>query len=221
MTTLQARMDIRGFLRIQEHLATQLKIKNTPYADIFVNTTTQQISIIPTKKIKETSFRFIPSNSGFLIYLKGAMKLLDIPVVPGSVSLIQDKDKLIFSGKKKTKKQGTWEIFPCRNSVGIPMISIDNRGTLILDKRCIELIDTKTNNTLTADFDAKKKMFSLTFSKKGFINVRTIASHANISFMGTLSSFGLPIPQKRIRTGCSIQGKTLSFNASELIPKKK
>ena len=103
MTTLQARMDIRGFLRIQEHLATQLKIKNTPYADIFVNTTTQQISIIPTKKIKETSFRFIPSNSGFLIYLKGAMKLLDIPVVPGSVSLIQDKDKLIFSGKKKTK----------------------------------------------------------------------------------------------------------------------
>lgn len=221
MPTLQARMDIRGFLRVQEHLATELKIKNTPYADVFINKITQQISIVPTKKIKETSFRFIPSNSGYLIYLKGAMKVLDIPVIPGSVSLIQENDKLIFSGKKKTKKQGTWELFACRNSVGIPMISIDNRGTLILDKRCIEMIDTASNNTLTAEFNDKKKMFHLTFSKKGFINVRTIASHANISFMGTLSSFGLPIPQKRVRTGCTIQGKTLSFNASELVPKKK
>lgn len=221
MTTLQARMDIRGFLRIQEPLAIQLKIKNTPYADIFINKVTQQIAIVPSKKIKETSFRFIPSNSGYLIYLKGAMKLLDIPVTPGTVSLNQENEKLIFSGKKKTKKQGAWEIFACRNSVGIPMISIDNRGTLILDKRCIEQIDTKANNTLTADFDSKKKVFTLSFSKKGFINVRTIASHANISFMGTLSSFGLPIPSERVRTGCSIQGKTLSFNASELIPKKK
>ena len=64
MTTLQARMDIRGFLRVQEHLATELKIKNTPFADVFVNKVTQQISIVPTKKIKETSFRFIPNNNG-------------------------------------------------------------------------------------------------------------------------------------------------------------
>ena len=221
MTTLQARMDIRGFIRIQEPLAVQLKLKNTPYADIHINKITQEIAIVPTKKIKETSFRFLPSNSGFLIYLKGAMNALDIPVQSGDAPLIQDGDKLIFKGKKKTKKKGVWEVFPCRNSVGIPMISIDNRGTLILDKRCIQAIDTKGNNTLTAEFDSKKKVFTLTFSKKGFINVRTIASHANISFMGTLSSFGIPIPSKRIRTSCDIQGKTLSFSALELLHQKK
>lgn len=221
MIILQARMDIRGFVRIQEPLAIQLKLKTTPYADILINKITQEIAIVPTKKLKETSFRFLPSNSGFLIYLKGAMNTLGIPVVSGDVSLIQNGDKLIFKGKKKTKKSGVWEVFACRNSVGIPMISIDNRGTLILDKRCIQAIDTLANNTLTAVFDSKKKTFTLTFSKKGFINVRTIASHANVSFMGTLSSYGLPIPAKRIRTSCVIQGKTLSFNASELLSKKK
>ena len=75
---------------------------------------------------------------------------------------------------------------------------------------------------MIADYDRTKKVFKLTFSKdKGFINVRTIASHANASFMGTFSSHGLALPQKSFRTECNVEGKTVTFSIASLVAEPK
>ncbi|MCF0223117.1 MAG: hypothetical protein HUK20_02505, partial [Fibrobacter sp.] len=67
-----------------------------------------------------------------------------------------------------------------------------------------------------------KKTFTLTFSKeKGFINVRSIASHANASFMGTLSSHGIALPKSSYRTECSVNGKVLTFSVAPLLATQK
>ena len=71
------------------------------------------------------------------------------------------------------------------------------------------------------EYDTAKKTFKLTFSKKGFINVRTIASHANASFMGTLSSHGIALPKKSFRTACKIDGKVITFSVAQLIAEQK
>jgi hypothetical protein len=101
------------------------------------------------------------------------------------------------------------------------MLSIDSRGTIIFDKRSCTALETAKNDTMVAEYDASKKMFKLTFGKKGFINVRTIASHANASFMGTLSSHGIALPTKSYRTECKIAGKVVTFSVAPLIAEQK
>ena len=65
-------------------------------------------------------------------------------------------------------------------------------------------------------------VFKLSFSKdKGFINVRTIASHANASFMGTFSSHGLALPKQSFRTECKVEGKTITFSVAALVAEQK
>ncbi len=216
INTFQARMDIRGFLRFTEDLVSTLKLKSFSYADLWIDPVGGRVGITLAKKLKETSFRMLPSNDTYLLYLKGAMNVVDMPVKSGQIVLIKEGDKIILQGKKTTKKPGPWIPFACRNSAGLPMISIDTRGTLILDRRCIDALQTIENNTLTPAYDPKKKEFILTFSKNGLINVRTIESHASVSFMGTLSSYGIPLPSVRIRTSVSISGKTLTFKVTPL-----
>ncbi len=211
INTIEARMDIRGFLRFTEDLVSQLKLKSFSYADLWIDPVGGRVGITLAKKLKETSFRLLPSSDTYLLYLKGAMNIVKMPVKSGKIVLIKDGDKIILQGKKATKKVGPWVPYACRNSAGLPMVSIDTRGTLILDRRCIDLLQTRENNTLTPAYDAKKKEFMLTFGKNGLINVRTIESHASISFMGTLSSYGIPLPTAHVRTSVAISGKTLVF----------
>ncbi len=210
METYKARMDIRGFIRFTKELAEKFKLKNTPYADIFIDTVGKRIAIVPTAKLKTTSFRLLPSNETYLLYLRGAMKAVDIPVVSGDVTIAKENDKLIFQ-KKNSKKSGTWTIYACRNSAGLPMISIDPRGTMILDKRCITALDTRKNNAMTPEYDAKKKTFKFTFGKKGLLNVRTIDSHASLSMMGTFHAFGVKLPEVHTRLSVQISENVMTF----------
>lgn len=210
-TTYQAKMDIRGFLRFSEDTVSKLgKMKGQAFADVFVDPVGGRIGISISSKLKENSFRILDTNESRLLYLKGALNAVKSPVKSGDITLTQEGDKLVFQCKKSAKK-GSWTLLACRNSAGLPMISLDTRGTLILDRRCIDALKTKVNDTLTPAYDAKKKSFSLTFGKKGLVNVRTIQSHASVSFMGTLSSFGIDLPKERLRTSVAIKGNTLTF----------
>ena len=210
MDSFKARMDIRGFLRFSKELAEKFKLKTAVYADLMVDKVGGRIAIIPTSKLKATSFRILPSNGTYLLYLRGAMNVVGMKVVSGDVELTKEDDKIIFQ-KKNSKKTGTWELFACRNSAGLPMISIDARGTMILDKRCITALNTIKNSTATPEFDPKKKTFTLTFGKKGLLNLRTIESHASLSMMGTFHSFGVKLPESHVRYCVQISGNVMTF----------
>ena len=210
MDSFKARMDIRGFLRFSKELAEKFKLKTAVYADLMVDKVGGRIAIIPTSKLKATSFRILPSNGTYLLYLRGAMNVVGMKVVSGDVELTKEDDKIIFQ-KKNSKKTGTWELFACRKSAGLPRISIDARGTMILDKRCITALNTIKNSTATPEFDPKKKTFKLTFGKKGLLNIRTIESHASLSMMGTFHSFGVKLPESHVRYCVQISGNVMTF----------
>jgi len=221
MDTINVKMDIRGFIRFSNEAVKELKLDKNPYADLEVDVIGKRIAVTPSKTLKPTSFRFMPNGAGYLLYFKGAMNATGFQVVTGSYTMVKEGNKFVFTGKAPAKKKGAWELIACRNSVGIPMLSIDSRGTIIFDKRTSTAVETAKNDTMIAEYDQAKKTFKLTFSKKGFINVRTIASHANASFMGTLSSHGIALPTKSFRTECKIAGKVVTFSVAQLIAEQK
>lgn len=211
-TYIPAKMDIRGFVRIQEATLLKYHLEKAEFADLFIDKKGKRVGIVPCKKLKENSFRIIQNPASVIVYLKGAMKEVGLNIVPGAYKLALEGDKIVFFGKEAPAEIGEWELFPCRNSAGLTMISIDTRGTLILDKRTCTELNTKENNTFSAEYNPKKKTFTLTFGKEGYSNIRTIASHANASFMGTLTSNGVALPKSRLRTSCIVKDNTLTFS---------
>ena len=210
MESYKARLDIRGFIRFSKELAEKFKLKNTPYADVLVDKAGSRIAIVPTSKIKTSSYRFLQSNGTFLLYLRSAMNAVGMKICSGDAILTKEGDKIIFQ-KKGAKKTGTENLLACRKSAGLPMISIDQRGTMILDKRCITAINTIKNPVMTPEYDAKKKTFRFTFGKKGLVNVRTIESHASMSMMGTFHSFGVQLPESHVRYSVQISGQVMTL----------
>ena len=221
MDSINVKMDIRGFIRFSNEAVKELKLDKNPYADLEIDVVGKRIAVTPSKTLKPTSFRFMPNGAGYLLYFKGAMNATGFQIATGSYTMVREGNKFVFTGKAPAKKKGSWEIIACRNSVGIPMLSIDSRGTIIFDKRTSTAVETAKNDTMIAEYDMAKKTFKLTFSKKGFINVRTIASHANASFMGTLSSHGIALPKKSFRTECKIDGKVVTFSVAALVAEQK
>lgn len=240
MESVIVKMDVRGFIRFPAEAIKALKLDKLavqetnkkgeiteigPYADIEVDPVGKRIAVTPIKEAKATSFRFIPGVNGSkskFLYFKGALNAIGEKIVTGAYTLEKDGSKYVFTAKNAGKKKGAWQAIACRNAVANKtMLSIDSRGTIIFDRNTKNAVNTVVNNTLTAEFDATKKVFKLTFSKKGFINVRTIASHANASFMGTLSSFGIALPKQSFRTECSVDGKVVSFSVAPIIADKK
>ena len=221
MDTINVKMDIRGFIRFSNEAVKELKLDKNPYADLEVDVIGKRIAVTPSKTLKPTSFRFMPNGAGYLLYFKGAMNATGFQVVTGSYTMVKEGNKFVFTGKAPAKKKGAWELIACRNSVGIPMLSIDSRGTIIFDKRTSTAVETAKNDTMIAEYDQAKKTFKLTFSQKGSINVRTIASHANASFMGTLSSHGIALPKKSFRTECKIDGKVVTFSVAPIVAEQK
>ena len=221
MDKINIKMDIRGFIRFSNQAMKELKLDKNPYADIEVDTEGKRIAVTPTKTLKTSSFRFMPNGAGYLLYFKGAMNATGFQIAPGPYTMVKEGNRFVFTGKAPAQKKGAWQPFARRNPVGIPMLSIDSRGTIIFDKRTSTAVETAKNDTMVAEYDASKKTFTLTFSKKGFINVRTIASHANASFMGTLSSHGIALPTKSFRTACKIDGKVVTFSVASLVAEQK
>ena len=239
MENVIVKMDVRGFIRFPEEAVKALKLDKLatqtmtedgrtvdvgPYVDVEVDPVGKRVAITPIKTPKSTSFRFINgiigSKSKFL-YFKGAFNAIGLQVATGAYTLVKEGNKYVFTAKG-AKKKGEWTTLACRNAVGNKtMLSIDTRGTIIFDHNTKNALNTKENKTMVAEYDAAKKTFKLTFSKKGFINVRTIASHANASFMGTLSSHGIALPKKSFRTACKIDGKVITFSVAQLIAEQK
>ena len=240
MENVIVKMDVRGFIRFPEEavkalkldkLATQTKTEDGrtvdvgPYVDVEVDPAGKRIAITPIKTPKSTSFRFINgiigSKSKFL-YFKGAFNAIGLQVATGAYTLVKEGNKYVFTAKG-SKKKGEWTTLACRNAVGNKtMLSIDTRGTIIFDHNTKNALNTKENKTMVAEYDAAKKTFKLTFSKnKGFINVRTIASHANASFMGTLSSHGIALPLKSFRTESQVDTNVLTFSVAALVAQQK
>ena len=240
MENVIVKMDVRGFIRFPEEavkalkldkLATQTKTEDGrtvdvgPYVDVEVDPAGKRIAITPIKTPKSTSFRFINgiigSKSKFL-YFKGAFNAIGLQVATGAYTLVKEGNKYVFTAKG-SKKKGEWTTLACRNAVGNKtMLSIDTRGTIIFDHNTKNALNTKENKTMVAEYDAAKKTFKLTFRKnKGFINVRTIASHANASFMGTLSSHGIALPLKSFRTESQVDKNVLTFSVAALVAQQK
>ena len=240
MENVIVKMDVRGFIRFPEEavkalkldkLATQTKTEDGrtvdvgPYVDVEVDPAGKRIAITPIKTPKSTSFRFINgiigSKSKFL-YFKGAFNAIGLQVATGAYTLVKEGNKYVFTAKG-SKKKGEWTTLACRNAVGNKtMLSSDTRGTIIFDHNTKNALNTKENKTMVAEYDAAKKTFKLTFSKnKGFINVRTIASHANASFMGTLSSHGIALPLKSFRTESQVDKNVLTFSVAALVAQQK
>lgn len=240
MGSIIVKMDIRGFLRFPAEAIKAMKLDKLakqetgkkgemvevgPYADIEVDPAGKRIAITPIKDAKATSFRFIlgvnGSKSKFL-YFKGALNAIGEKIATGAYSLEKEGNKYVFTAKNAGKKKGPWQTIACRNAVANKtMLSIDSRGTIIFDRNTKNSVNTVVNNTMVAEYDAAKKNFKLTFSKKGFINVRTIASHANASFMGTLSSHGIALPKQSYRTECKIDGKVVTFSVAPIVAERK
>ena len=241
MDNVIVKMDIRGFLRFPEQAIKAMKLDKMakpgtdkkgdyteigPYADIEVDPVGKRVAITPIKEAKSTSFRFIVGINSLkskFLYFKGALNAIGEKIVTGPYTLEKEGNKYIFTSKNGSKKKGPWQAIACRNSVANKtMLSIDPRGTIIFDRHTRDAVNTQVNKTMIAEFDRTKKVFKLTFSKdKGFINVRTIASHANASFMGTLSSHGLALPKHSFRTECKVDGKTITFSLAALIAEQK
>ncbi|MCQ2097270.1 MAG: hypothetical protein MJY87_04910 [Fibrobacter sp.] len=241
MESIIVKMDIRGFLRFPVQAIKAMKLDKLakqetgkkgevveigPYADIEVDPVSKRIAITPIKDAKATSFRFIPGVNGSkskFLYFKGALNAIGEKIATGAYELEKDGNRYIFSNANSNKKKGAWQPIACRNAVANKtMLSIDSRGTIIFDRNTKGSVNTVVNKTMTAEFDKAKKTFTLTFSKdKGFINVRTIASHANASFMGTLSSHGIALPKSSYRTECSVSGKILTFGVAPLLANQK
>ena len=240
MENIIVKMDVRGFIRFPEEavkalkldkLATQTKTEDGrtvdvgPYVDVEVDPVGKRVAITPIKTPKSTSFRFINgivgSKSKFL-YFKGAFNAIGLQIATGAYTLVKEGNKYVFTAKG-SKKKGEWSTLACRNAVGNKtMLSIDTRGTIIFDHNTKNALDTKENKTMVAEYDAAKKTFKLTFSKnKGFINVRTIASHANASFMGTLSAHGIALPTKSFRTESQVVKNVLTFSVAPLVAQQK
>lgn len=210
MENIKARMDIRGFLRFSKELIEKFDLKNKPYANVMIDKIGSRIAIIPTKKLQTTSFRFLESNGAILLYLRGAMNAVEIPVVSGDIALTFDGNELVLQ-KKGMRKTGDWTVFACRNSAGLPMVSIDPRGTMILDKRCIAALNTAKNSAMTPDYNAKTKTFKFIFGESGLVNVRTIKNHASLSMMGTFHSFGVSLPESHVRYSVQISGQEMTL----------
>ena len=241
MDNVIVKMDIRGFLRFPEQAIKAMKLDKMakqgtsadgktveigPYADIEVDPIGKRFAITPTKEAKTTSFRFIVgvnSTKSKFLYVKGALNGIGSKIITGAYTLEKEGNRYIFTGKGDSKKKGPWQLIACRNSIANKtMLSIDTRGTIIFNRHTRDTVNTQVNKTMIAEYDRAKKVFKLTFSKdKGFINVRTIASHANASFMGTFSSHGIALPKQSFRTECKVEGKTISFSVASLIAEQK
>jgi hypothetical protein len=241
MDNVIVKMDIRGFLRFPEQAIKAMKLDKMakqgtsadgktveigPYADIEVDPIGKRFAITPTKEAKTTSFRFIVgvnSTKSKFLYVKGALNGIGSKIITGAYTLEKEGNRYIVTGKGDSKKKGPWQLIACRSSIANKtMLSIDTRGTIIFNRHTRDAVNTQVNKTMIAEYDRAKKVFKLTFSKdKGFINVRTIASHANASFMGTFSSHGIALPKQSFRTECKVEGKTISFSVASLIAEQK
>ena len=211
-------LDARGFIRFVSESVVALNLSKFPFADIYADQLGKRVGVKLTKKEQAGSFRVLEQGGRFVLFVRGAMNEVGMSTKSGHLELVHEGDFLVLSRKSnKAAKTGEWVRVPCRNSPTIPMASLDQRGTLILDRNCTEAVGIPDSDTASVVFHAKKLELELEFQKKkGDLNVRPVGSHANLSLMGTFSSFGLRLPKKSVRFACKVSGKSLRFSVADL-----
>lgn len=206
----QLRLDARGLVRFPAALAQHILAGAQPFASVFVDPAGQRVALVFTRHPQPGSFRLLTPGGHPALYLKGALQAAEISTEPGPLALRQEEQLLILD-RASALLPGPWIPFHCRSSAYIPMATLDARGTLTLDRLCVRSLPTDVAASAEASYDAATGFFSLTFSEDGSLAVRRVASHAELSFRGTLTSLGLPLPLKRIRYVAQVQDAVLRF----------
>jgi len=204
-------IDVRGMLRVNASQPGLPPPDTHPYVNVFIDPQGHRIALAPSIAPRPGSFRWLSSERPTL-YLKGALLATGLEF-KNSALTYQSEGALFIIAPIEPSINGTgaWQPFHCRSSADIPMLSLDTRGTLVLDRHCLRLLNLHTDLSAEASYEENSGIFTLTFSSQGSLAVRMVGSHAEISFRGTLSSLGLPLAGKRIRYTASIAGPNLRF----------
>lgn len=203
----QPQLDRQGMLRFTPERQTQ------PFASLFVDSIGQRVGIAFTQEARPGSFQLRYPGGRTALYLESALQAAGISTEPGPL-MLSDEGALLIVNRSETRNpiEGAWIPFHCRSSADIPMVSLDARGTLTLDRHCLRLLNLKDTGSVDADYTPHSAEFTLHFHSEGHLSVRHVASHAEISLRGTLTSFGLTLPAKRMRYTVSITGTHLRFS---------
>ena len=209
---IRASIDGRGYLTVENTLLKDANLHHNKFVQIFADKKSKVIAFKFYKKEEVGSFALVKQGKNTLIFVKGALKSIAIAKPNSKMQLIK-KDEWWVLALGVTLDFDNLVHFPCRSTRNIPMVSINKRGTLILNKSCLEYIDTSVYQSVNASFNSEKQKFILEFfEEEGFLSVRTIGSHAEISFMGTLSSFGFKMSSITQRIKCEISKNILVFS---------
>lgn len=206
---LAAHIDSRGYL-VFATADLQAVEKNIPkFAHVYIDSKTQTLAIKFVATERLGVFTLLDQTEHILLFVKGALTRLGLAEQVGEIQL-QARDGYWWWPSPQPERIANLKNFACRASRNKPILSINKRGTLVLNKYCVVQLNTPVNNTVNAHFDAVEQKFHLEFSAgTGYLGVRTISSHAEVSLMGTLSSLGLPLPERTYRLDGVIDGNKL------------
>lgn len=205
-------LDAQGLLRFPPPWASQILQQNTPFASLFTDPLGQRVAIAFSSTAQPGSFQLLNPGGRLALYLKSAFQAAHLSVDPGPVELVWDQHLLIATRLGNSATQtGAWNPLHCRSSARIPMVSLDTRGNLSLDRLCLEALQPGPSLSAEAHYQAGSGVFTVAFHSEGPLAVRIISSHAEISFRGTLSFLGIPLPQKRVRYTAKIKPESLEF----------
>lgn len=203
----QPLLDRQGMLRFTSERQTQA------FASLFIDPIGKRVGIAFTEEARPGSFQLRFPGGRPALYLESALQAAGIGTEPGPLVLTDDGALLIVNcSETRNSIEGAWVPFHCRSSADIPMVSLDIRGTLTLDRLCLRLLNLNDTGSVDADYAPHSAEFRLHFHSEGHLSVRHVASHAEISLRGTLSSLGLALPAKRMRYTVSIADSLLRFS---------
>ena len=203
----QPLLDSQGMLRFTPERQTQA------FASLFVDPVGKRVGIAFTEEARPGSFQLRFPGGRPALYLESALQAAGIGTEPGPL-VLSDDGALLIVNRNETRHpvEGAWAPFHCRSSAGIPMVSLDTRGTLTLDRHCLRLLNLNGAGSVDADYAPHSAEFTLHFHSEGLLSVRHVASHAEISLRGSLTSLGLALPAKRMRYTVRITGSLLHFS---------
>jgi hypothetical protein len=206
----QITIDQSGFGRFSKLAVQKYAIDTYPFVNLFYDSIGKRIALKRAKTESIGSFRIVFHNGRYMVFLRGLLNKAECSLMLGSFD-IETEPGLLVLQIGKTKKSGPFINLPCRNSAGIPMASIDKRGTLIFDRHVTKAISSAHFGTIDVDYNPKKKEFTLNFSKTGARKVNFTDKHATVSFSGSLSRFGFKRPQQKLRFPCKVHGNQAIF----------
>lgn len=211
----QAQLDARGLLRFPPEMAGTLHKAATPFVSVFTDSVLQQVGLVFSSAPQPGSFRLLSVGGRPALYLKSALQAAGASTQAGPVELWQEGGLIRIARSADRQPAVSWLPFHCRSSANIPMLALDSRGTLTLDRLCVRDLNLASCDSANAQYENSTGIFLLTFGNEGELAVRHVASHAEISFRGTLTAYGIALPAKRLRYTGTLVEQTLRFSLKD------